>query len=108
MTEHNDPQSMSISSHCLRLVGAFSDGCRWLVIFGAICLVSLGPSLAAASITFLQSEDSTQDSAASTAATYTAVQTAGDLNVVIVAWEGAGTCHNPSCGSCSRANPLRG
>ncbi len=63
-----------------------------LVSMGAASLLSVAaPATATAAPAFTQSANARVDSGASAAATFTSGQGAGDLNVVIIAWQGAAT-----------------
>ena len=68
---------------------AYGTATRWMVlaiIIAACCLAPVA-MLAASTITYVQSAYATPQSPQTTVnVTYTAAQTAGDLNVVVVGW----------------------
>ena len=59
----------------------------WLVVIAAICSLHPATTLAASTISYVQGAYATpQNSQTTVNVTYTAAQTAGDLNVVVVGW----------------------
>jgi YD repeat-containing protein len=67
---------------------------QWLGVMSSIGMTMLlsiaAPAAAYASPTFIQSANTQVDSGSSATATFASAQSAGDLNVVIVAWNNAG------------------